>query len=65
MESSVEVIWRTATHQCELLFVGPLKCRLLVWANGALSIDEEVGELAAALRRAAELHRWAVTPHLT
>ena len=42
-------------EQCELVSLGLLGCRLQLWINGALVVDEEVFNLAEATSRAAEL----------
>jgi hypothetical protein len=52
---TIHTLWRTASEQCELVFLGMLGCRLRLWVNGGLMVDEEVFDWSDARRRAAEL----------
>lgn len=52
---NIHTLWRTATEQCELVFVGLFGCRLRLWVKGVLTVDEEVFDWSEAMRRAAEL----------
>lgn len=53
----IETLWWTTSEQCELVFVGVFGCRLRLWVNGALLVDEEVFDWAQASKRANELRR--------
>lgn len=58
---TIQTLWKTAFEQCELVFLGLSGCRLRLWVKGALVIDEDVFDLTAATRRAAELKaEWPV-----
>ena len=52
---TIETIWRTAFEQCELVFLGVPGCRLRLWVNGGLVVDEQVFDCEPAIRRASEL----------
>jgi hypothetical protein len=51
----IQTLWRTASEQCELVFLGMRGCRLRLWVKGVLVVDEEAFDWTAARRRAAEL----------
>jgi hypothetical protein len=55
MRIEIQTLWRTASEQCELIFLGPFRCRLRLWVRGALMLDEEVSDWTRALKRATEL----------
>ena len=62
MQINIETLWRTATEQCELVYLGLRGCRLRLWIKGALVVDENVWNRPDALKRAAELRNEC--PHL-
>jgi len=51
----IRTIWRTATEQCELVFYKISGCRLRLWVQGRLIVDEHMADAAAGNRRAWEL----------
>jgi hypothetical protein len=51
----IETLWRSASEQCELVFLGLHECRLRFWVKGVLLVNEGVADLTEALRRAGEL----------
>ena len=51
----IRTIWRTATEQCELVFHKISGCRLQLWVQGRLIVDEYMADAAAGTRRAWEL----------
>jgi hypothetical protein len=55
VQIEIQTLWRTASEQCEIVFVGWRECRLRLWVKGALILDEQVFDRAEAFRRAAEL----------
>lgn len=54
-EGVIHTLWRTVNTQCELVFAGILGGRLRLWIDGYLIVDEDVRDLATALRRSVEL----------
>lgn len=54
-ESVIHTLWRTADRQCELIFAPVAGGRLRLWIDGHLIVDEDVRDLAAAVRRSDEL----------
>ena len=54
MTHSIETLWRTPTRQCELL-LGGIRCRLRLWIDGCLVVNEEISDLETLLRRSGEL----------
>lgn len=54
-ESVIHTLWKTVNTQCELAFAGILGGRLRLWIDGHLIVDEDVRDLATALRRSVEL----------
>lgn len=54
-ESVIHTLWKTVDTQCELVFVGILGARLRLWIDGHLMVDEDVRDVAVALRRSVEL----------
>jgi hypothetical protein len=57
MTVQVQTLWRTSTEQCELVSLGLQDCRLRLWVNGVLILDEPVPDGQTALMRAEELRR--------
>jgi hypothetical protein len=55
MRTQIQTLWRTSSEQCEVVLLGLFRCRLRLWVRGALMLDEEVSDLARALKRATEL----------
>jgi hypothetical protein len=51
----IQTLWQTAREQCELVSLGMRGCRLRLWVDGVLIVNEEVFDWADARRRAAEL----------
>lgn len=54
-QSVIHTLWNTPDQQCELVFDGIHGCRLRLWIDGHLIVDEDVHDLATALSRSAEL----------
>ena len=55
MEISIQTLWRTSSEQCELVFRHWHGALLRLWVQNRLVLEEEVYDMAMALRRAAEL----------
>ena len=51
----IEPLWRSPSHQCELVFQRMCECRLRLWIKGVLVLNEEVFDPTSALKRADEL----------
>ena len=51
----IRTIWRTASEQCELVLHRISGCRLRLWVQGRLIVDEQMTDPAAGIRRAWEL----------
>jgi len=55
MQVEIKTLWRSAFEQCELVMLGVRGLRLHLWVRGELVVDEQVGDWAEAMRRAAQL----------